>query len=158
MLIALPATYTNSMLGYLQGKLTIAFRTRLTTHLHNQYLTNMTFYKAANLDDRVKNADQLITNDVAKFCEKLANLYSNLTKPILDTLLFNYQLMYNVGGEGVFALNFIVNISGMVLRALTPPFGRYIAEEAKLEGEFRFIHSRYVYIFNKVLIRLTKTH
>lgn len=32
----------------------------------------------------------------------------------------------------------------MILRALTPPFGRYVAEEARLEGEFRFIHSRLI--------------
>jgi ATP-binding cassette subfamily D (ALD) long-chain fatty acid import protein len=144
MLIAIPATYTNSMLSYLQGKLSIGFRTRLTDHLHDLYLKDMTFYKVANLDDRIKNADQLITQDVANFCAKVAELYSNLTKPVLDTLLFNWQLVYNVGGEGVVALNIIVHVTGMVLRMVTPPFGRYVAEEAKLEGEFRFIHSRLI--------------
>ena len=97
----------------------------------------------ANLDDRIKNADQLITQDVSKFCEKVADLYANLTKPILDTLLFNWQLIQNVGGEGVFSLNVIVHVSALILRALTPPFGRFVAEEARLEGEFRFLHSRY---------------
>jgi ATP-binding cassette, subfamily D (ALD), peroxisomal long-chain fatty acid import protein len=144
MLVALPATYTNSMLSYLQGKLSIGFRTRLTDHLHDLYLSKMTFYKVANLDDRIKNADQLITQDVSKFCEKVADLYSNLTKPVLDTLIFNWQLINSVGGEGVFSLNVVVHFSSMLLRALTPPFGRYVAEEANLEGEFRFIHSRLI--------------
>jgi len=31
-----------------------------------------------------------------------------------------------------------------VMRALTPPFGRYVADEARLEGEFRFQHSRLI--------------
>ncbi|KAI8854629.1 ABC transporter transmembrane region 2-domain-containing protein [Chytridium lagenaria] len=87
MAVAVPATYTNSMLTFLQNKLAIAFRTRLTDYLHNQYLENMTFYKVGNLDDRVKNADQLITQDVARFCHAASELYSNLTKPIL-TLSF----------------------------------------------------------------------
>lgn len=30
------------------------------------------------------------------------------------------------------------------VRALTPSFGRYAAEEQRLEGEFRFAHSRVV--------------
>lgn len=30
------------------------------------------------------------------------------------------------------------------MRALTPPFGKYVAEEARLEGEFRFQHSRLI--------------
>lgn len=30
------------------------------------------------------------------------------------------------------------------MRALTPPFGKYVADEARLEGEFRFEHSRLI--------------
>ncbi len=52
MAVAVPATYTNSMLTFLQSKLAIAFRTRLTNHLHKLYLADMTFYKVGNLDDR----------------------------------------------------------------------------------------------------------
>lgn len=144
MIVALPATYTNSMLSYLQAKLSIGFRTRLTDYLHNLYLSNMTFYKVANLDDRIKNADQLITQDVSNFCEKCSELYSNLTKPVLDVIIFNWQLTRNIGTEGVVGLNFIVHFTGTILRVLTPPFGRFVAEEAKLEGEFRFIHSRLI--------------
>lgn len=31
-----------------------------------------------------------------------------------------------------------------MMRALTPPFGKYVADEARLEGEFRFQHSRLI--------------
>ena len=144
MLLALPATYTNSMLYFLERKLAISFRTRLTTYLHNRYLSNMTFYKVANLDDRLKNADHLITQDVMKLCEKTAFIYSNITKPVLDSIIFNYQLIYNVGGEGVLSLNVLVHASAAIVRALTPPYGKLVAEEQKLEGEFRFIHSRLI--------------
>ena len=64
--LALPATYTNAMLTFLQKKLAIAFRTRLTKHLHDAYLTKMTFYKVSNLDDRIKNPDHLMSRDVEK--------------------------------------------------------------------------------------------
>ncbi|KAH6583999.1 hypothetical protein BASA50_002435 [Batrachochytrium salamandrivorans] len=144
MLVALPATYTNSMLTYLQNKLAIGFRSRLVEYMHNKYLQNMTFYKVANLDDRIKNADQLITQDVSKFCESVSALYSNLTKPVLDMVLNNWQMARNVGGEGVFSMNVFVHITGSLLRGLTPPFGRMVAEEQRLEGEFRFIHSRLI--------------
>lgn len=42
--IALPATYTNSMIRYLQSKLAIAFRTRLTNYLHELYLSDARYY------------------------------------------------------------------------------------------------------------------
>lgn len=131
-------------LSYHQSKLALQYRKRLTQHIHSQYLSQMTFYTLGNLDDRIKNADQLITVDVAKFSNSLAELYSNLAKPILDMVIYNYQLSRNVGGEGLFAMALLVQVSANVMRVLTPPFGRYVADEARLEGEFRFSHSRLI--------------
>ncbi|ORY05614.1 hypothetical protein K493DRAFT_252485 [Basidiobolus meristosporus CBS 931.73] len=144
MTAAIPATYTNSMLSYMQRKLAIQFRTRLTDYIHDKYLSDMTFYKIGNLDDRIKNADQCVTVDVMKFCNSLSELYSNMAKPLLDSVIYNYQLSRNVGGEGLFGLNLIVQFSAWVLRVLTPPFGKMVADEQKLEGEFRFTHSRVI--------------
>lgn len=104
----------------------------------------MTFYTLSALDDRIKNADQLITVDVAKFSNSLAELYSNLAKPVLDMVVYNWSLSRNVGGEGLFFMSLIVQLSATVMRALTPPFGKYVADEARLEGEFRFQHSRLI--------------
>ncbi|KAK4634708.1 ATP-binding cassette sub-family D member 1 [Fulvia fulva] len=144
MLVAVPATFTNSMLAYHQTSLSLAYRSRLTNHIHNQYLGNMTFYTLSALDDRIKNADQLITVDVTKFSNSLAELYSSLSKPVLDLVIYNWSLSRSVGGEGLFSMSLIVQISASLMRALTPPFGRYVAEEARLEGEFRAQHSRLI--------------
>lgn len=144
MLIAIPATFTNSMLSYHQCKLSLQYRTRLTNYIHEKYLSNMTFYSLSALDDRIKNADQLITVDVSKFANSLAELYGNLAKPTLDMLIYNYSLSKSVGGEGLFFMSLLVQLSASVMRALTPPFGRYVADEARLEGEFRFEHSRLI--------------
>ncbi|KAI9328400.1 ABC transporter transmembrane region 2-domain-containing protein [Obelidium mucronatum] len=109
-LIAIPATYTNSMI-----KLT---------------------YKTQNLDNRTEGVDQLITTDVNRFCDALASLYSNLGKPILDLIIFNYQLSRSIGAKGTLALaiNYLA----------TATFGRMAAIEAKLEGDFRAAHSRVI--------------
>ncbi|KAI7902840.1 ABC transporter transmembrane region 2-domain-containing protein [Cokeromyces recurvatus] len=142
MTVAIPATYTNSMLSYLQSKLSIQFRTRLTTFIHDKYLKDMTFYAVGNLDDRIKNVDQCITVDTMKFSNSLAELYSNLAKPILDVFIYNYQLSKNVGFEGVLLGSVIIHISSAIMRKYTPSFGKMVAEEQRLEGEFRFRHSR----------------
>lgn len=144
MIVAVPATFTNSMLSYHQCKLALQYRSRLTTYLHQRYLSDMSFYSLSALDDRIKNADQLITVDVSRFSNSLAELYSNLAKPILDIIIYNYSLSRSVGGEGLFAMSLLVQLSANVMRVLTPPFGKYVAEEARLEGEFRFLHSRLI--------------
>ena len=144
MFVAIPATFTNSMLSYHQCKLALQYRTRLTSYLHHRYLSKMTFYSLSALDDRIRNADQLIAVDVSNFANSLAELYSNLAKPTLDILIYNYSLSKSVGGEGLFMMSLLVQLSANIMRALTPPFGKYVAEEARLEGEFRSQHSRLI--------------
>ena len=68
-----------------------------------------------------------------KFCNSLSDLYSNLAKPILDVIIYNFQLSRSVGGEALFGVSLIVNLSAWALRAITPPFGKLVAEEQKLE-------------------------
>lgn len=44
--LAVPSTYTNSMIRYLQSKLAIGFRTRLTRYVHDLYMSkNRNYYK-----------------------------------------------------------------------------------------------------------------
>ncbi|RPD63264.1 hypothetical protein L227DRAFT_544100 [Lentinus tigrinus ALCF2SS1-6] len=149
LLVAIPATWTNSWLSYVQNKLALAYRTRLTQEVMKQYLGDendpndvKVFYKLANLDDRIKNPDQMITHDIQRFSTHLAAIYANVAKPVLDVILYNYQLSQNVGAEGLVLLTVLVQASAALLRALTPPFGQYTALSAQLSGNFRHTHSR----------------
>lgn len=76
---------------------------------------------------------RFITTDVAKFCETLSSLYSNLAKPILDTIIFNYQLTKSIGLVGMVGLAINYFVTARLLRAVTPSFGKLAAIEAKLE-------------------------
>jgi ATP-binding cassette subfamily D (ALD) protein 3 len=55
-------------------------------------LSGITFYKVANIDNRIQNADQLLTQDIDKFSENLSHLYSDISKPLVDIVLFAYKL------------------------------------------------------------------
>jgi len=143
-MIACPSTYINSMIRYLQSKIAIAFRTRLTSHVHNRYLDGNNFYSVLNLDSRLDNADQLITQDVNKFCDSVSALYSNLAKPILDVIVFSIQLNNAVGISGPLMMSTYYLVTGVILRLVTPAFGKLAAKEAQLEGDFRFRHSRII--------------
>src|SRR5258708_19608410 len=83
-----------------------AYRTRLTKEVFSVYFTgegseDKVFYKMANLDDRIKNADQLITVDLHRFSTHLPEIYSNLAKPVLDLVLYNLQLPMNIGPQSL---------------------------------------------------------
>lgn len=63
-LLAIPASFVNSMLDFLNKRLAINFRRRLTNHFHGVYLKDMVYYQLSNLDSRIKNPDQRLTSDV----------------------------------------------------------------------------------------------
>lgn len=140
------ASYTNAMIKYLQSKVSIAFRTRLTRYIHDLYLSdNLTYYKLHNLDGGVgQGADQFITQDLTLFCDSAASLYSSVGKPLVDLCVFNYQLFRSLGPlafTGLFS-NYILTAS--LLKRLSPPFGKLKAVEGRREGEFRGLHARLI--------------
>ncbi|GAA5900102.1 hypothetical protein JCM5296_002057 [Sporobolomyces johnsonii] len=146
-LLAIPSVYTNAMIRYLQSKLALSFRTRLTRYVHDLYLDkDATFYKVVNLDARIGagGADQYVTTDIARFCETLSALYSNISKPALDLILFNVQLGRSIGGRGSLGLAVSYIATAWILRKVTPAFGKLAAIEAKLEGDFRGAHARLI--------------
>lgn len=117
----------------------------MTRYAHDLYLSpKANFYRIINLDGRVESADQYITTDIARFCETLSALYSNIAKPTLDIIIFNYQLANAIGGRGLFGLFVSYYLTGRILRAAAPAFGKLAAIEAKLEGDFRGAHGRLI--------------
>jgi len=141
-----PIAAINNMLKYEMSNLKVMMRKQLSMHFHDTYLDpNInTFYKIANLDSRIRNVDQLLTTDVEKFCTSLADLYSNVSKPILDIVLFTIRLSKSLGLSGPVAMILYFGGCSIILRAVQPPFGALTAEEQKLEGEYRLHHSRLI--------------
>ncbi|XP_034118477.1 ATP-binding cassette sub-family D member 3 [Drosophila nasuta] len=144
-LAALPAiSVVTNVLKWSLGELKLRFRTNLTHHLYSQYLNGYTYYKMSNLDNRIANADQLLTTDIDKFCESATELYSNISKPVLDIFIYVYRLTVNLGGKTPSILMLYLLFAGIFLTRLRRPTGRLTVEEQKLEGEFRYVNSRLI--------------
>ncbi|KAJ7048582.1 ABC transporter transmembrane region 2-domain-containing protein [Mycena amicta] len=134
-LLAIPSTYTNSMIRHLQSKLSLRLRTRVTRYTHDLYLSSapeLRYYRTG-----LEGVDQYLTADIESWAEALAGLYGNILKPSLDLILFTGQLSKSLGVRGSILLYATYYTTATILRAVTPAFGRLAAIEARLEGEYR---------------------
>ncbi|XP_066539480.1 ATP-binding cassette sub-family D member 3a isoform X2 [Hoplias malabaricus] len=134
----------NNFLKFGLNELKLCFRERLTKHLYDEYLKGYTYYKMGNLDNRIANADQLLTQDVEKFCNSVVDLYSNLSKPLLDIGLYIFKLTTAIGAQGPASMMAYLLISGLFLTRLRRPIGKMTVTEQKYEGEYRYVNSRLI--------------
>ncbi|KAL8688814.1 MAG: hypothetical protein Q9218_005365 [Villophora microphyllina] len=140
------ASYTNAAIKFLQSKVSIAFRTRLTRYIHDLYLhDNLNYYKVLNLDGGIgQGIDQFICNDLTLFTTSASSLYSSIGKPLVDLFVFNYQLFRSLGPLALTGLLANYFITATALRRLSPPFGKLKAVEGRREGDFRGLHARLI--------------
>ncbi|XP_040215924.1 ATP-binding cassette sub-family D member 3 [Rana temporaria] len=134
----------NNFLKFGLNELKLCFRERLTKYLYDEYLKSFTYYKMGNLDNRIANADQLLTQDVEKFCNSVVDLYSNLSKPFLDIVLYIFKLTSAIGAQGPASMMAYLLVSGLFLTRLRRPIGKMTITEQRYEGEYRYVNSRLI--------------
>lgn len=148
--VALPATFINSMIRYLESKLALAFRTRLVEHSYRLYFNNQTYYRTTVLDGRLDNCAQRLTDDIETVASVVARLYSQITKPLFDLLLIGVALArLTISAKaslihGPALCISVVGLTGYILRAVSPRFGQLVAEEAEKKGHLRYVHARLI--------------
>lgn len=141
-LISIPGALTNSLLDYIKNLISLKIRKGLVDKLNSKYLKGRTFYHLSNVDTRIETPDQIFTEDISKFSEMVAQVYSDFSKPLLDIVLFSRKLSELVSWRGPTAMISWYLISGFLLKKITPSFGRLTAQGLKLEGLFRSGHQR----------------
>jgi ATP-binding cassette subfamily D (ALD) protein 3 len=104
--------------------LAISFRKNLTLTAHKHYYKNMIYYKAQNLDKRIGNTDQRITQDIEVFSKQVSNLFVDFVAPLIDVILYSVAMSKLIGRGGPVSLFVYIIIAFGILSFVTPNFTR----------------------------------
>jgi ABC-type uncharacterized transport system fused permease/ATPase subunit len=146
LLIALPTTLVTHTLRFIESHLALAFRTRLTEHANELYMTRSTFYRAATGGAEQQASfvaiDQTLTADIKDFSALVAHIHSHLSMPLLDLIMLARELRRIAGARTLAAVACLIALSAKCVWVCAPDFDHQAREEARLEGKYRTAHAR----------------
>ena len=103
-----PATFVNSCIRFLERQLSLAFRTNLTAHFRQRYMSDRAFYRVKD-NNNVDVIDQRLTDGVASLCDQTAHIYSECL-PFLLVILQRWASVewhfIEAQGDGVHHMHF----------------------------------------------------
>lgn len=139
------AALVNALLKMFTDNLAYDVRERLTGRAHTLYMERMNYYKANHVGvDKLENADQLICEDLKKFSNVLADVYSQSLKPVVDFVVFSLMLGRMLGIEGPLGMYTWFTIAVAISARVAPPYAKLAALEQQFEGRFRARHANLV--------------
>lgn len=148
--IAIPATFINSSIKYLESRIALSLRTRLVEHSYRLYFKNQSYYRVTVLDGRLENCSQRLTDDIETVANMVSHLYGQITKPLFDILLMTIAIANLTKSRnaniitGPVIVTTVVGLSAIILKLGSPKFGLLVAQEAEKKGYLRYVHSRLV--------------
>ncbi|RWS27920.1 ATP-binding cassette sub-family D member 3-like protein [Leptotrombidium deliense] len=144
--LAMPTlSLINNFLKYCLDQLRLSLRYKLSVILYNRYVDGLTFYRLNMFDPNCQNIDQLLTSDVERFCHTIVDVYSNVSKPLLDIIILVHRLSYSYTGSStpMSIIGYLI-FAGSLLTSLRKPLTSLTVKETQLEGHLRYVHSRLI--------------
>jgi hypothetical protein len=77
------------------------------------------------VDHRTRGIDQLITQDVERFCDSATDLLQNALKPLLDVVIYSRRLQLSAGWWVPAAMATYLLGTGAALTRARKPTGQY---------------------------------
>eukprot|EP00008_Paramoeba_atlantica_P007294 CAMPEP_0201499624 /NCGR_PEP_ID=MMETSP0151_2-20130828/77019_1 /ASSEMBLY_ACC=CAM_ASM_000257 /TAXON_ID=200890 /ORGANISM="Paramoeba atlantica, Strain 621/1 / CCAP 1560/9" /LENGTH=507 /DNA_ID=CAMNT_0047892107 /DNA_START=249 /DNA_END=1772 /DNA_ORIENTATION=- len=139
----------NSLMTFFERRIAIQFRSDLSKSILDKYLNDNTFYKMISSQE-LKNVDQMVSVDVAEFCEALTHIYGHLLKPILDIIVISHTLARKLGLAQLLSFFAFFFINNFLLSIAKPNLSRMVIEQRKLEASYQTDHSRISHFFEEI--------
>ena len=92
------------------------------------------------LGDTVIAKSELITQlRKEKFCDSVVDLYSNVSKSLLDIIIYAVSLTRTLGAMAPGGIFLYLLLSALLLTRLRRPLGQMTVRQQQFEGEYRYV-------------------
>jgi ABC-type uncharacterized transport system fused permease/ATPase subunit len=135
-------TVVDTFQKHTERKLQVEMLTGMTTVLQDKVMSNNSFYTLKNIDGRVEDMDNRISDDVSNFSETVSSMWSQFAYPLVRILWFAGRFARTVDRKYAILLWGYLGGAVIVLKFIMPNYKQIVADQSALEGKYKFVHSR----------------
>jgi len=122
--------------------LNLEWRRRLTSYVMDLYFKVNTFYDVKNQDGRISDPEERLTEQIEQLSISLTDLWTALLRPTFDIAYNSVMLYRTLGFAGVSYTTGYMVVAAYLMKFVVPNFKELQKAAFKLEGRFRFVHTR----------------
>eukprot|EP00475_Leptophrys_vorax_P007198 TRINITY_DN14561_c0_g1_i1.p1 TRINITY_DN14561_c0_g1~~TRINITY_DN14561_c0_g1_i1.p1 ORF type:complete len:1009 (-),score=245.67 TRINITY_DN14561_c0_g1_i1:54-2798(-) len=127
---------------YFEACLAKVWYENMTKHVVDKYFRENAFYNCRNLDRRISDPDQRITNEVRELADHFSDIWGHAITPFFDIFWFSWRLFKLLHAKDMGTLIAYVVGCSVAMGALMPNYQRLYSQEKDFESKFRFVHTR----------------
>ncbi|ORC91628.1 ABC transporter [Trypanosoma theileri] len=135
--LTLMSAVSSGSVEHLRSWLIGCYRVRLSRYFQRRFFSNLVYYQATVLDNRLSAADTVIATYCGEFAEHFAELPYYFILPFFECSTSLIALTKEVGGRVSALACGAVVISVLLLQKLSPAFGRIHASLLAKEDNYR---------------------
>lgn len=135
--LGLAAAMCNGAIEGIRPWLIGCYRERLSRVFQRRFYERLVYYQATVLDNRLEPSDTVIATYCGEFAEHFAELPYYFILPGFECITSTYALVQQSGLRSASVMGFVVTLSVLLMRRLSPQFGRIHSLLLSREDDYR---------------------
>lgn len=135
--VGLAASMTSGAIEGIRPWLIGCYRERLSRTFQRRFYKHLIYYQATMLDNRLEAADTVIATYCGEFAEHFAELPYYFVLPGLECITSMTALVQQAGLRPALLMTGIATTAVLILRSLSPAFGRIHSQLLSREDDYR---------------------
>merc|ERR1719191_1573674 len=122
---------------WLQKEISVLWHERLQCHIANLWFSKRLYYKLSQIDGRVRDADQVIAQEMQDLSTQFTAIWSSVIRPFADISYFSFRLFRLLGASGTVQLNMYNVLVWLILHWCMPDHTSLANREKETESKYR---------------------